>query len=47
MGAGDGKGMLSLCILSIKKAKSKGGKPRMNSYQAVERTITVRGLLGI
>jgi len=33
------KGDVKFMRLSIKKAKSRGWKPRMNSYQAVERTV--------
>jgi len=33
------KGDVKFMRLNIKKAKSKGWKPRMNSYQAVERTV--------
>ncbi|MBO8174078.1 MAG: SDR family NAD(P)-dependent oxidoreductase [Thermococcus sp.] len=39
------KGDVKFMRLSIEKAKSKGWKPKMNSYEAVERTV--RELLGI
>lgn len=38
------KGDVKLMRLSIEKAKSRGWRPRMNSYEAVERTV--RELLG-
>ncbi len=38
------KGDVKIMLLSIEKAKAKGWKPKMNSYQAVEKTV--RELLG-
>ncbi|MCD6188784.1 MAG: NAD-dependent epimerase/dehydratase family protein [Thermococcus sp.] len=38
------KGDVKVMLLSIEKAKAKGWKPKMNSYQAVEKTV--RELLG-
>lgn len=38
------KGDVKIMLLSIEKAKAKGWKPKMNSYQAVEKTV--KELLG-